>query len=265
MTGSQVLIVDRPRPQVAVLTLNRPDRLNALTEELVDSFTGALSGLAEDPTCRVVVVTGSGRGFCAGIDLKQDPEGPERTVVDYMALQDAFSGVPRAIRDTPQPVIAAVNGPAAGGGMALALACDVRVASASASFHVAAVKLGLSAGECGISYHLPRYLGTARAFEVMLTGRPVPADEAERFGLVSRVVPDGEVLDAALDIAGQIVELSPIAVRMTKQIMWRNLENDFEDALALENRTQVLAAITDDAREATAAFVEKRAPRFTGA
>jgi enoyl-CoA hydratase len=181
-----------------------------------------------------------------------------------MAGQEKFASMIRTIRTLRQPVIAAVNGAAAGAGLGLALACDVRVAAASASFHVAAVKIGLSAGECGISYHLPRHIGTSRAFEHMLTGRPIPAADAERYGLVSRVVPDGEVLGAALDIAREIAANSPFAVWQTKQVMRNNIDADFEGALAVENRAQILAVHTDDAGEAMRAFVEKRAPSFTG-
>jgi enoyl-CoA hydratase len=129
---------------------------------------------------------------------------------------------------------------------------------------VAAVKIGLSAGECGISYHLPRHIGTSRAFEHMLTGRPITATDAERYGLVSTVTADGEALDAALDIARDIARNSPFAVWQTKQVMWANIDAGFEGALALENRAQILAVHTDDAREAMRAFVEKRPPTFTG-
>jgi enoyl-CoA hydratase len=172
--------------------------------------------------------------------------------------------MPRTIRGLDQAVIAAVNGPAAGAGLGIALAADVRVAASSATFHIAAVKIGLSAGECGISYHLPRHIGTSRAFELMLTGRPIDAAEADRIGLVSRLVPDGQAVAEALDIADAITANSPFAIRQTKAVMWANLDNGFQNALDLENRTQILAVLTEDANEAMRAFTQKRPPVFTG-
>ncbi len=267
MSDTEVVQVEWPRPEVALMRLNRPERLNALTYELVEAIVDTLQRLSVDPKCRVIIITGNGRGFCAGLDLAgavERQEGHTRSIDTRLKSQELFASMPRSVRAAPQPVIAAVNGPVAGAGLGMTLACDIRVASSSASFHVAAVKIGLSAGECGISYHLPRYLGTARAFEVMLTGRPIGAEEAERFGLVSRLVPDGEVVEAALEVADRILGNSPFAIRMTKQIMWKNIENDFEEAVDLENRTQILATLTDDSKEAMKAFVEKRPPNYVG-
>ena len=262
---SEQLLIDYPRREVAVITLNRPDRLNALTNELVAAITHALHGLATDRELRVIVIAGAGRGFCAGLDLAQPGDaGGGGGIPKAYEGQETFSGMIEAVRACRQPVIAAVNGPVAGAGFGLTLACDVRVASANAKFHIAAVKIGLSSGECGISYHLPRHIGSARAFELMLTGRPIDAVEADRIGLVTRVVPDGEVLAAALETADAICANSPFAVWMTKKVMWENLDASFEQAIALENRTQILAIGTKDAKEAMRAFVEKRVPTFTG-
>jgi enoyl-CoA hydratase len=265
--SDDAVVLEWPHAGVAVVSLNRPDRLNALTPEVVASFVATLTEASAAPGCRVVIVTGRGRGFCAGMDIAAGVER-ERTTSRgsgvRLEAQELFASMPRTIRSLPQPVIAAVNGAAAGAGMAITLAADVRLAAASASFHVAAVKIGLSAGECGISYHLPRHIGTSRAFELMLTGRPIDAAEAERIGLVSTVVPDGEVLDAALELAAAIVSNSPFAVRMTKALMWANLDNDFHNAIELENRTQILAVMTEDSKEAMRAFTEKRPPVFTG-
>jgi enoyl-CoA hydratase len=261
------LLLSWPRENVALVTLNRPDRLNALTLDLVDGIRRTILDLGADPRCRAIVLTGSGRGFCAGLDiggyLTRDPStmrGPGARLNN----QERFAGMVRAMREIRQPVIAAVNGPAAGGGFGLALGADVRVASESARFHVAAVKIGLSAGECGISYHLPRYVGAARAFEIFLTGRPIDAAEAERIGLVTRVVPDELVVDAALELADAICSNSPFSIWMTKKVMWANLDADFDAAIELENRTQILAALTADSQEAMRAFVEKRSPVFAG-
>ena len=262
---SEVLTVNFPRPEIAVMTLNRPDRLNALTTELVAAITSTLRDLGSQRDVRAIIITGAGRGFCAGLDLAQPGDaGGGGGIPKAYEGQETFSGMIEAVRGARQPVIAAVNGPVAGAGFGLVLACDVRIASTTAKFHVAAVKIGLSSGECGISYHLPRHIGSARAFEIMLTGRPIDAEEADRIGLVTRVVADGETLNAALETADAICANSPFAVWMTKKVMWENLDASFDQAIALENRTQILAIGTRDAKEAMRAFVEKRTPTFTG-
>lgn len=268
-SSEEVVVIEWPEPEIAVVRLNRPERLNALTPEMVDEITSSIGAVGDQPGCRAVIVTGTGRGFCAGLDIgasvqRQHDNAEDRSVGTRLDGQERFTGMARAVRAARHPVIAAVNGPCAGAGMGLALACDIRIASPSASFHVAAVKIGLSAGECGISYHLPRHVGTARAFEVMLTGRAIDAEEAERWGLVSRVVPADELMPAALDTARAIAATSPFGSRMTKQVMWHNADADFGAALELENRTQILATLTNDFVEATRAFTEKRPPRFTG-
>jgi enoyl-CoA hydratase len=261
------VLIDRDRPGVTVLTLNRPDRLNAMTSELVGDLHAALDAVASDPACRVVVLTGAGRGFCAGLDLggygpPPGPEGAGRVQAGFAVQTQIASLVPR-LRSLPQPVIAAVNGPAAGGGLALALASDVRIAARSARFNVAFVRLGLSGCDIGVSWLLPRLLGASRAWELMLTGRIIDAEEADRIGLVLKVVDDATVLDAALDTAGQIAANSPWGVRMTKEVMWAQLEvGSLQAGIDLENRTQVLSTMTGDMEEAVAAFLEKRPPRF---
>jgi enoyl-CoA hydratase len=170
--------------------------------------------------------------------------------------------VPR-LRALHQPVIAAVNGPAAGGGLALALASDVRIASTSARFNVAFVRLGISGCDIGVSWLLPRLIGASRAWELMLTGRIIDASEADRIGLVLRVVPDEELLDTALETAGLIAANSPWGIRMTKEVMWSQLEiGSLQAGIDLENRTQVLSSMTADMQEAVSAFLEKRPPHF---
>jgi len=268
VSGDEPILLDWPAPQVARIHLNRPDRLNALLPEMVVQLRERLLALdAEVEGCRVVVLTGSGRGFCAGLDLVAAVErnGVATSIPEHLRSQEHFAGMIQAIRSIRQPVIAAVNGPAAGAGMGLALAADIRLATPDAQFHVAAVKIGLSAGECGISYFLPRLIGAGRAFEVMLTGRPVKADEAERIGLVTRVVPDDELQGAALETAAAIIANSPFGIWMTKTLMYPNLDADsLDEAIALENRTQILAVTTGDSREAMSAFVDKRKPQYRG-
>lgn len=277
------LVLEWPTPEVALVRLNRPRHLNAIDPAIVDGLPPLLRQLGDrSPACRVVVLTGTGRAFCAGVDLSQIDRGDEgawaaadetakgswflRTgTPDRLEGQERFADMVRTIRSLPQPVVAAVNGPAVGAGMALALACDVRLGDRRAAFHVGAVKIGLSAGECGITYLLPRLIGASRAFEVMLSGRPIEAEEAERIGLVSRIVDPEDLLGTTLELARSIVANAPFSVSMSKQLMWTNLDaSSLDEALALENRTQILAFMTHDREEAVNAFLEKRTPRFSG-
>ncbi|HVX17946.1 MAG TPA: enoyl-CoA hydratase-related protein [Acidimicrobiales bacterium] len=259
--------VEQPRPGVTLVTLDRPDRLNAMTAELVEELHAALDTIRADRECRVVVLTGAGRGFCAGLDLTGYgvPPGGDTSNSPQARLtvqQHIASLVPK-LRGLRQPVIAAVNGAAAGGGFALALASDVRVAAASAKFNVAFVRIGLSGCDIGVSWLLPRLIGASKAFELLLTGRFVQADEAERIGLVSKVVGDGEVLDAALGLADLIVANSPFGVWMTKEVMWSQLEvPSLTAGIDLENRTQIVATFTEDHPEALRSFLERRPPQF---
>jgi enoyl-CoA hydratase len=259
--------VERPTPEVALVTLDRPDRLNAMSHELVADLHDALEEIGIDNTCRVVVLTGEGRGFCAGLDLKgtgapPHADGLGRAQTSMKTQQHIARLIPR-MRSLPQPIIAAVNGPAAGGGLALALGADIRIAAASARFNVAFVRIGLSGCDIGVSWMLPRLVGASRAFELMLTGRLIDAEEAERIGLVLEVVPDGQVVDAAVALAERICANSPFGVWMTKEVMWSNLEvPSMQAAIDLENRTQLLTTFTEDMQEAMAAFLEKRPPEF---
>lgn len=268
VSSSPLNAVEHIADGLAVVRLNRPDRLNALSQEAVAALTATLGSIAADESLRVVILTGEGRGFCAGWDLKsklQGEEGGEPGVSSLYAGQERFAGMIRRIRGLDKIVIAAVNGVAVGAGLGLALASDIRIAARSASFHIGAIRIGLTSGECGISYHLPRLIGASRAFERMLTGRPIDAEEAARIGLVSAVTEDAELLESAMAMAGDILRNSPYSIRHTKRLMWANLEaSGLDAALELENRAQVLALLTDDFAEASAAFAEKRAPRFTG-
>jgi enoyl-CoA hydratase len=262
------IVVEEVEDGVTQFTLNRPDQLNALDAQLVEELHAALGRVAADRSCRAVVLTGAGRGFCAGLDLNGygTPPGAEGLgrVQAGFATQQHIAALMTGLRDLPQPVISAVNGPAAGGGLALALASDIRIAAASARFNVAFVRIGLSGCDMGVSWLLPRLVGASRAYELMLTGRIIDAAEAERIGLVLRVVPDGELLGAAYDVAGQIAANSPWGVRMTKEVMWSQLEvGSFRAGIDLENRTQVLSSYTGDMEEAVRAFMEKRPARYT--
>ena len=258
--------IERVRPEIDVITLDRPERLNAMNHELVADLHAALHQVGTDNTCRVVILTGAGRGFCAGLDLKGSGQAPGtdglgRPQAGLRSQQHIAELVPQ-LRNLRKPVIAAVNGPAAGGGLAQALASDVRIAAASARCNVAFVRIGLSGCDIGVSWLLPRLIGASRAFELLLTGRLIDAETAERYGLVSRVVPDGEVVDAAIEIAEEIRANSPFGVWMTKEVMWSNLETSMQAGIDLENRTQILTTFTEDMAEAMSAFLEKRPPTF---
>jgi enoyl-CoA hydratase len=260
--------LERVRPGIALLTLNRPARLNAMNYELVRGLYDAFDELEADLSNRVVVLTGAGRGFCAGLDLTEGASPPSTAKQGRaqagLTVQKMIAGLVPRMRALPQPIIAAVNGAASGGGLALSLASDVRIAAQSARFNVAFIRVGLSGCDIGVSWMLPRLIGASRAFELLLTGRLIDAGEADRIGLVTRVVPDGEVVDSALETAELIVGNSPFGVRMTKEVMWSQLEiGSLQAGIDLENRTQVLSSFTGDLTEAMTAFAEKRPAKFT--
>lgn len=262
----RTLTLESLRPGVRLVTLRRPEKLNALSWEMVAELADVLTRVAEEAETRVLVLTGEGRGFCSGMDLGgPDAVGTADDLVAVYRRQECVAGLALALRNLPQPVIAAVNGPAAGGGMALALAADVRIGTPEARFNVAFVRIGLSGGDIGVSHLLPRVVGLGVASELLLTGRQVGAEEALRIGLLNRVCERERLLDEAAELAGEIARNSPFAVRMTKQVLHRNVDApSLEAAIELENRTQVLATRTEDMKEALAAFVERREPRFTG-
>ncbi|MCM3921846.1 enoyl-CoA hydratase/isomerase family protein [Frankia sp. AiPs1] len=255
---------------VQLLRLNRPARLNAITPALVDALHRRLDEVDADRSCRVVILTGAGRGFCAGADLRGgDPDLPEPFEprpgpVGTFQIQEQYSRTTSRLRALTKPVIAAVNGPATGGGLAFTLGCDVRLAAASARFSAAFARVGLSGCDMGTGWLLNRVVGVGRAHELLLTGRIIDAAEALRIGLVVDVVPDDALLERALETARLIRANSPFGVYMTKQVMWSTLEiPGLEAAINLENRTQVLASTTADNPEAVAAFLERREPRWT--
>ena len=261
------ILIQRPRDGVALVTLNRPERLNALSWPMVDELLASIDRLGADDKLRAIVLTGAGRGFCSGLDLQQrdDALGGGDDVVTVYRRQEKIGRLASSLQANPHPVIAAVNGPAAGGGLAIALACDVRYAAPEASFHASFVRIGLSAADAGVSYLLPRLVGLGRAAEIMLTGAAVDAAEAERIGLVNRVVDAGDLLEAALELAERIAGNSPFGIRMTKQVLQQNVDApSLQAAIELENRTQALATRTADMQEALAAFRERRPPRFSG-
>jgi enoyl-CoA hydratase/carnithine racemase len=250
---------------VATLTLNRPDRLNALGDTLREDLFDAVSRGSADPEVRVMIVTGAGKGFCAGGDVKAMNEakesGRERSLMDKIA--PGRDRTLLAMREAPQPIIAAVNGAAAGAGMNLALGCDIRIASTVAKFSQAFVKRGLHP-DWGGTYFLPRLVGMAKACELTFTGDVVDAAEALRIGLVSQVVAPEELMPTAQALAGKIAAGPPVAIRLAKRALYRNAESELREALEFETFAQNACFETEDAREGIRAFVEKRAPVFRG-
>lgn len=238
---------------VRVLRFNRPARRNALTFELVADLHDALDTVAGDASCKVLVVTGEGDGFCAGLDLRDfgTPPGPgeHRHSPVNTGGQAFMANITQHLRATPQVVIAAVNGAAYGGGLALAAACDIRIAAERATFCSAFIRTGLTGTDIGISYLLPRLIGASRAFDLILTGRTINAAEAERIGLASRVVPDGVLMEEAMATAATLAGYTQIGLTLTKEVLWHNVDNpSMAAAIALENRNQMLAVASPEVR-----------------
>ncbi len=264
-----MVLVEHPRPQVALVTLNRPERMNSMAFDVMVPLKEALESLAYDNSVRVVVLTGAGKGFSSGADHKSAGDVPHvqgltRPTYALRSMQ-ILDDVILALRRLHQPVIAAVNGAAIGGGLCLALAADIRVAAGGAYFRAAGINNGLTASELGLSYLLPRAIGSSRAFEIMLTGRDIDADEAERIGLVSRQVPEDQLLDTCFDMAERIAAFSRPGVELTKRTLWSGL-----DAASLEGHMQAeglgqlfVRLLTTNFEEAVAARAEKRPPSFT--
>lgn len=261
--------ISSPRDGVAQITLNRPAKLNAMTAEMVEMLHETLSEVGRNRDVRVVVLTGAGRGFCAGLDLGGYGDAPgyqwNGAVERGLSVQKHIASLIPRLRSLPQPVISAVNGPASGGGFALVLGSDIRIAATTARFNAAFIRIGLSACDIGTSWLLPRLIGAARAQELMLTGRLFDADEALRIGLVTDVVPNEVLIDAALAKAEEITLNTPLGVALTKEGMWSALEiPGLQAAIDMENRQQIMASFSDDAREMRRAKSEGRPPSFNG-
>lgn len=259
------LLVEDPEPGIRTVTLNRPDRYNAMTGEMFGDLERMAVEAGHEDTLRAVIVTGAGRGFCAGYDLADAADVPKLGALAMLDLQERASRALLAVRSLRVPVIAAVNGPAAGGGLALALAADIRVAAPEATFSAAFVRIGLSAGDLGTSWLLTRLVGPAVTSEICFTGRPVRVAEALRLGIVNTVSEPEALPGDALSVARAIAANSPGGVRMSKRAIQANLEiPSYRAALELENRGQALLSTTRDMAEALAAFTAGREPGFTG-
>ncbi len=269
MSDSDFVLVERPRPGVALVILNRPERMNSMAFDVMVPLREALAAVNHDNDVRAVVLTGAGRGFSSGADHKSAGSVPNvagLTRPSYaLRSMEVLDEVILAMRRMHQPIIAAVNGAAIGGGLCLALAADIRVAAEGAYFRAAGINNGLTASELGLSYLLPRAIGSSRAFEIMLTGRDVHAAEAERIGLVSRSVPDADLLPTCFDIAERIAGFSRPGVELTKRTLWSGMDaGTLEGHMQAEGLGQLyVRLLTANFEEAVAARAEKRDPVFT--
>jgi 2-(1,2-epoxy-1,2-dihydrophenyl)acetyl-CoA isomerase len=251
--------------RIATLTLNRPERRNALGDSLREDLYDAILKAGADPQVGAIVITGAGRGFCSGGDVKsmsaRDQGHEARELVEkYAPVRDR---VVIAMRDCPKPIIAAINGACAGAGVGLALACDMRIASSAAKFTLAFVKRGLHP-DWAVTYFLPRAVGTAKACELIFTGDVFDAAEAQRIGVVGTVTAPEELMNEANKLAKKIADGPAVAIRLAKRSIYHNLEVDLRAALEFETFAQNVSRETEDSKEGVRAFVEKRAPVFRG-
>lgn len=261
--AEQLVAVEHIQPGVRRIELRRPDVLNAMSSELVEQLHEALEDAERDPACRIVVLTGAGRGFCAGLDLN-GYGGPPNDVEKGAAhrtlrTQRRIAGLTQRIRRMPQVVISQVNGPAAGGGLALVCASDLRIAGASAIFASSFIRIGVTGCDIGVSWMLPRLVGAGRAHELMMTARRFDAQEALRIGLLADVVPDDQLAARVDQAISDLLAAPPLSLSLTKQGMWMSLEiPSFDAAVEVENRQQVLTSMTEDSNEAMASYRGKR-------
>ncbi|MGI9295285.1 MAG: enoyl-CoA hydratase/isomerase family protein [Pseudomonadales bacterium] len=263
MPEQRLLLVEK-RGEVDWVTLNRPDKLNAFNEELVEALFDYFSSLATNHSVRVVVLKANGKAFCAGLDFSPDAlSAKDRTANTVLILQKKIAEIYRAMRRCPQPIISLIHGAACGGGFSLALASDIRIAGESAKMNAAYITIGLSGCDMGSSYFLPRLVGTSVASELLLTGRFIHASRALAVNLVSEIVPDSELEQAAQDFVDDMLRTSPMGLRLTKDGINLGVDaNGLDAAMAVEDRQQSLLSLTEDAQEAAAAFFSKRAPEF---
>jgi 2-(1,2-epoxy-1,2-dihydrophenyl)acetyl-CoA isomerase len=249
---------------IGTLTLDRPDKLNAFTRDMIDGWAAVLAGAQQDPAVRVLVVTGAGRAFCAGGDVARMGSG-EPTPLDHKnQLWEHIHRIPRVLEALDKPVIAMVNGLAVGAGMGMALMCDLRIAADTARFSTGYVKVGLVPGD-GDTYFLPRLIGSARALELLWTADFVEAAEAERLGIVNRVVPAARLRDETYALARRLADGPQVAIRMIKRLVYQSARLDLRTHLDLVSSHMGVIRDTADHREGVQAFKDKRPPRFTGA
>jgi len=264
----EFVLIDQPRPSVTRITLNRPERMNAMAFDVMIPLREALEEVSRDNGTRVIVLTGAGHGFCSGADLENPGPIPNLDGLTIPSIarrsMQLLDDVIMAVRKAHQPVIGAINGPAIGGGFCLSLATDIRLASDTAYFRAAGINNGLTASELGLSYLLPRAIGASRAFDIMLSGRDVDAAEAERIGLVSRTVPGDKLLDTCFDLAEKITAYSRVGVEITKRMLWSSLDaGSMQSHMEHEGQAQLFVRLTTrNFEEAIKARKESRPPEF---
>jgi len=279
MTEYETIQFELKDDGIGILTLNRPKSLNALSFQMVEDLHDLLDKLMVNLDCRVLILRGAGRAFCAGLDLKESnilerrKKPPEfkkfyfldvpESVKSRWYFQQRISQIIVKMRKISQPIIAIIQGPASGGGFTLTLASDVRIASENARFNNAFIKIGVSGADLGSTYFLPRLIGLSRAAEILYTGRFVDAEEAERIGLVLKVVKEEELFDVAIDLAKNMLAKSPLGLRMTKDAINLTLDApSLETMIQLENRTQVVCGSSKDTIEGVSSFFDKREPKY---
>nr|MDO8111959.1 enoyl-CoA hydratase/isomerase family protein [Candidatus Sigynarchaeota archaeon] len=278
----KTLVLEELDDGIAILTLNRPEKLNAINIQMVDDFNNAMDHLSRAFDSRVLILRGADRpdgspAFSAGLDLKEAPIIEQKVIPEgypdwlrfpdyskkFFQFQKELTNTIRKIRAIPQPIIAAIKGPAAGWGFAIACASDIRVGGRSAKFINAFIRIGVGGADCGVSYFLPRLIGFSRATDIIMTGRDVLAEEMERNGFLAKLVDDDKVMDEALAIAQSFLEKSPLGLRLTKEALVYNIDAPcLETALAIEDRNQNISSQTKDSKEGAYAFFEKRKPKY---
>ena len=262
MSAFETLLVEK-RDGVDWLTLNRPEELNAINPQMVHELGEYFSALYHSRDTRVVMMRGAGRAYCAGLDIKSDRDEDEIPFGGGFGFQGFLADVYIKMRRCPQPIVSLIQGPACGGGFAFALASDIRIAADNARMNAAFIKIGLSSCDMGVSYFLPRLVGSSLAAELMLTGRFIHADRALTMGLVSQVVSEDELEAAGSALAEELMAASPMGLRMTKEGLNMAVDaGSLEAAMALENRNQIMTSRSPNFKEGMAAFLEKRAPNY---
>lgn len=279
MHSYETIKISERKDGISILTFNRPERLNAINLQLTEDFLDYLKSLETNFDIRVLIIIGEGRAFCSGLDLKDFQSINKRKIPEEyrkfkyllsddkikrsVIVQKLISQMLLQLRKIPQPVIAAIKGPAYGGGLAFAIAADIRIAGESAKFCNAFINIGVSGADCGSSYWLPRLIGFSRAAELMYTGRVINAKEADKIGLVSKVVSDEDLLVETLNMAKEILNKSPLGIRLTKDALNMNVDApSLEAAIKLENRTQVVCSNSVDILEGISATLEKREAKY---
>jgi len=256
------LLIEK-KDQIGKITLNRPEMLNAFSQLGFREFIQALKEMDADGEIRVVTITGSGRAFSAGLDVEEARKGPPETGLQVTPLQDTVAWIPHIMRNMGKPVIASINGPAAGAGFTIALACDIRIASEDAKLAASFTRVGLIP-ELGSTYTLPRLIGIGKACELIFTGKTIDANEAKALGLVNEVVPRDELAAATAKMAAEILKSAPMAIQLAKRALYQGLDSDLVTQLHFEQLGQSTCFKSEDFREATTAFSEKRKPVFRG-